>query len=292
MENTVVSVIIPTYNDWDRLSLCLTALANQILPGVSFEIIVVNNNGSAAPADINIPENCKIIDETRPGSYAARNTGIKNAVGEIIAFTDSDCIPDKYWLSNAVQYLKNNPDVGRIAGAVELFYKSKKLLPVELYEKIFAFDQERYATRDNTAVTANLITYKSSFDNAGLFNDALLSGGDNEWSLRAQIKGITIKYAANVVVYHPARSHVNELVSKAKRVGGGQAAFTKRGKHGLLSLLYDLRPPLKSIGVINKRGADLNLIQKSIVFSLRYYLSVITAYEKFRVLSGKAPRRE
>jgi GT2 family glycosyltransferase len=120
-----------------------------------------------------------------------------------------------------------------------------------------------------------------------------MSGGDYEWSKRAQNAGIEIQYAKSVSVNHPARYFINELVYKAKRVGGGQAMFSKLQDENifnrLLRLIYDLRPPVRSIPVINKRGDDLDFMQKTSVFFMRYYLSVITAYEKFLVGSGKKP---
>ncbi|MDN3550476.1 glycosyltransferase [Mucilaginibacter aquaedulcis] len=296
MPNTFVTVIIPTYNDWDCLSLCLDALSVQSYPHELFEIIVVNNKpGSVPPAGFRVPDNCKIIDEAKPGSYASRNAGINIAKGEIIAFTDSDCIPDKNWLIEGVAYMLSNPQIGRIAGRIDLFYRSPKLVNVELYEKIYAFNQELYVKNDATAVTANIFTYKKSFDVAGLFNENLMSGGDYEWSVRAQKAGIPIHYVDTAIVNHPARYNLDELVTKAKRVGGGQAKFSADGKDSLLKtitrFIYDLRPPVKSITLINSRGKDLSLLQKLTVFQLRYYLSIVTAYEKFLVRKGKTPSR-
>jgi glycosyltransferase involved in cell wall biosynthesis len=99
-----VSIIIPTYKDWARLSLCLQALANQTYDSNFFEIIVVNNyTADKVPEDYFIPKNCKIVVEGQPGSYVASNAGIKlSKLARSSAFTDSDCIPDEDWISNAV----------------------------------------------------------------------------------------------------------------------------------------------------------------------------------------------
>lgn len=296
MSSTFVTVIIPTYNDWDCLALCLAALSQQSYPEDLFEIIVINNKPSSKlPEGYKLPQNCLVIDEHKPGSYAARNAGLNISKGEIIAFTDSDCIPDKDWIKNAVTYMLANPDVGRIAGKIELFYRSSKLVDVELYEKVYAFNQELYVKSDSTAVTANIFTYRSSFDKVGFFDDSLMSGGDYEWSVRAQKGGITIHYLDSAIVKHPARYHLEELLKKAKRVGGGQAKFTASEKANPVKLLfrfiYDLRPPIKSVKLINTRGKDLSLNQKLIVFRLRYHLSIVTAYEKFLVSQGKNASR-
>jgi GT2 family glycosyltransferase len=296
MHKFFVSVIIPTYKDWDCLSLCLDALGRQSYPPELFEIIVVNNMPSLpAPGNYKLPGNCIVIDEHKPGSYASRNAGIRIAKGEIIAFTDADCIPDMDWLTNGISFMEQNPDVGRVAGKIELFYKSANLVDVELYEKVYAFNQELYVKNDATAVTANIFTYKKSFDLVGLFDENLMSGGDYEWSVRAQKGGIAIRYLDTAKVKHPARYDIQELLKKAKRVGGGQAKFTNGRSQNrfemILRFIFDLRPPVKTIKIIKERGSDLNFSQKVTVFRLRYYLSIVTAYEKFLVKSGKSASR-
>lgn len=295
MNNKEVSIIIPTYKDWDRLSLCLNSLREQTYNHQLFEIIVVNNYAEdKIPAGYDIPPNCKVVTEKTPGSYAARNAGILLATGSIIGFTDSDCIADEDWIANAVKFLESN-DCDRIAGRINLYYHSKKLTEAELYEKIYAFNQDIYVNQDGTGVTGNMFSYRHVFDKVGLFKEDLLSGGDYEWSIRARDAGFKIKYVDNAIINHPARHNLSELISKAKRVGGGQAGFGKpedKNKFkSIINLIYDLRPPIKSIRLIQKKGKDLHLAEKILVFYIRYYLSVITAREKFMVNLGKAAQR-
>ena len=97
-----VTVIIPTYNDWNRLDKCLLALSNQTYLQKNFEVVVINNNSlDAAPENIK-KYNFTMHTENKPGSYASRNKGICIAKGDILAFTDSDCIPNLYWIERAV----------------------------------------------------------------------------------------------------------------------------------------------------------------------------------------------
>lgn len=295
MSKPLITVVIPTYKDWARLAKCLEALAAQTFPQERMEIIVVNNHpDDSAPEGFKVPGNCTIIRETRPGSYAARNAALGRAQAEIIAFTDSDCVPDEHWIAEGLAFLRENDQVGRIAGRIKLFYKSDEPSLVECYEQVYAFNQDIYVKRDGTGVTANMFVRRSLFDTVGLFNDQLLSGGDYEWSVRARKAGYAIKYADKAVVYHPARHRMTELVGKAKRVGGGQASFKGNGKSAAAAsvrLLYDLRPPVKSWRLIGRKGKTLSLGQKLSVAGIRYYLSLVSAFEKFRVQSGKEPSR-
>jgi glycosyltransferase involved in cell wall biosynthesis len=101
--NPYVSIIIPTYRDWNRLGMCLEALKKQSYPKENTEIIIINNDPEdLIPVDFKGNKNITIMNAARNGSYAARNTGLKIAKGEIIGFTDSDCIPNTDWISKAV----------------------------------------------------------------------------------------------------------------------------------------------------------------------------------------------
>ena len=115
-----VSVIIPVFNDTEKLQLCLKALENQTYPQELYEIIVIDNN-----SDRNITEVTKqfkqvsLTQESKRGSYAARNQGIKIARGDLLAFTDSDCIPTANWLENGVNKLLLVSNCGIVAGKID-----------------------------------------------------------------------------------------------------------------------------------------------------------------------------
>ncbi len=91
-----VSVIIPVYNDAGRLRICLAALHKQTYDSDRYEIIVIDNGSDPSPVMDNLKvefDNVVYDQELTPGSYAARNKGITIAKGDVIAFTDADCIP-------------------------------------------------------------------------------------------------------------------------------------------------------------------------------------------------------
>lgn len=295
MNSILVSIIIPTYNDWNRLLLCINALSNQTFQQEKFEIIIVNNNPmDTVPPNFTIPDNCTIITEESPGSYAARNAGLKIAKGEIIGFTDSDCIPDTNWIKNAVEYLSNNKTCSRVAGKIEIFFKSAKPTIAELYDKLYAFNQKEYIAHSGTSVTANLFTYKYIFDKIGYFKQDLMSGGDFSWGTLAHENGYKVDYVDNVIVNHPARENMKELIKKEKRVGGGQAIFLKKNRNSLLNFFEftkDLIPRLNSLKFIYTNGKSLSVSDKIYIYIMRQYLIAIRAYERLRVQTGKKVNR-
>lgn len=295
MSSILVSIIIPTYNDWKRLSLCINALESQNFSRDMFEVIIANNNPhDHHPKDLSIPANFKIITEETPGSYAARNAALRIAKGEIIGFTDSDCIPDQNWIKNAVEHFQNNKTCSRIAGKVAIFFKSTDPTTAELYDRLFAFNQKSYVENSGTGVTANLFTYKYVFDKVGYFNDDLMSGGDFLWGTVAHKNGFKIDYVESVVVNHPARKDLSELVKKEKRVGGSQAHFLgKKNKKVFyfFKFLKELLPDLKTAKYVFINVKELSIKDRITIFSLRWYLVNIRNYEKFRVRLGKKANR-
>lgn len=89
-----VSVVIPVFNDAERLEMCLRALEDQTYPADRYEVILVDNGSDASMEGLAAGfAGTRVAYEDRPGSYAARNKGVSLARGEVVAFTDSDCVP-------------------------------------------------------------------------------------------------------------------------------------------------------------------------------------------------------
>jgi glycosyltransferase involved in cell wall biosynthesis len=243
---TFVSVIIPTYKDWNRLKLCIDALIKQTYPQDQFEVIVVNNgHGDSCPFEL-LAANIKIIEEAKPGSYAARNAGIRIAKGEILAFTDSDCIPDRDWLKNAIAEFDKHPDLDRIAGAVNIFPIKENPSYINKYESMYAIRQDKYAALGKAA-TANFLVRAKLFNTVGLFIDSVFSGEDHEWNLRASDLGFTIAYGNDCIVSHPARNK-RQILSKTKRLLPRHIQKNAPHASWLTLWIYGLfliRPPFK-----------------------------------------------
>ena len=220
-----VSVIIPVFNDAERLRICLTALEQQTYPRSSYEVIVVDNGSNKGQ---NISDlvaqfgQAKAAYESIIGSYAARNKGISLATGDVLAFTDADCIPALNWLENGVKTLLEQPDCGLVAGEVAIFFKdSTRPRVVELYEQVYAFPQKAFIEKHKFGVTANIFTFRVVMNHAGLFNASLKSGGDVDLGQRVLSLGYPQIYADNVCVAHPALYSWQQLYKKHLRIAGG-----------------------------------------------------------------------
>lgn len=284
MPHTFVSIIIPTYHDWDGLSKCLEALKKQTLGTAKFEIIIINNDpADNPPSTFPLPPNATLIPEKKRGSYAARNKGIRSSKGDVLAFTDSDCIPSEKWLENALNHFKDDQELKRLSGKIELFFKNHPdLTAAELYEKEFAFRQKEYA-KDGTAATANMFCRTEIFNKVGLFDENLISGGDFEWNLRAERMGYELRYADDVVVCHPARSSLSEIWKKSVRVYRGTYKIKNYDNEGLFFKLfyglYLLRPRIPVIKRVGKKYSFAAMIKIITVKYVHDFAQMITHYK-------------
>jgi len=293
MDFPFVSIIIPTYREWHLLTRCLEALSVQSYPLARFEVIVVNNDpADPVPSFIHFPGQLLILNETTAGSYAARNTGVLHAKGEIIGFTDSDCVPDKNWIANAVAYLQAHPGCSRVAGDIRIMYRGARPTVVEMYNRIYAFPQQWLIANGGGSITGNLFTYKRVFDAVGGFDEKLLSMGDVAWGKLAQNAGFKVHYVDNVIVDHPSRD-LGALIKKERRHGGGAANMIQQENYisGIVNLVYQFRPRVRSLRFMLGRRKDLRVRDRIFIPLLRYYLLNIRAVEKFKVQRGKAPNR-
>lgn len=289
------SIIIPVYRDRERLELCLNRISEFTKSNFEFEVLVVNNDPKNPSLGINtsqFPFFIKELFEPIPGSYAARNKGIKGARGEVLAFSDSDCLPDSNWLQKAYEIFKEDlkKEIGVLTGPVPLFFRDPDhLSPAELYEKYTGgFTTEVYA-REGKAITANWFSYKSVIQEFGGFNSELKSNGDSELSGRISEK-YKIHYHPGLIVHHPARYHTLELVSKYKRLLGGTYIRRFQGNpkgfrnHFIKFLWARYRFALKRLFTLSpKESLSILLICHAINRgALREYFSLINGGETKR----------
>ena len=286
------SIIIPTYEDWPRLQMCLDALAAQTLPADQFEVLVANNNRTPeVPGDLRLPSNATVIWAEKPGSYAARNVAMRNAGGEVFFFTDSDCIPDREWVRLGVERLAALPKSDRIAGCVELFPAGPGWAAEEIYDRLVWLKQTEYA-KSGWGTTANLIVRRKLFDAVGPFDDTLFSGGDREWNLRANAKGSKVHYDAQVIIKHPARGTFAELALKRRRLTGGRhKRQAKSIKRFLPPILLLLPSPVAILKMLGQPGLPLSTRLDLVKIDYRLRLVAFKEFVRLRYSSFRGERR-
>jgi len=215
-----VSVIIPVLNNAAGLAKCLEALARQEYPSDKYEILVVDNGSSDNVEDVvEAHSRAIMLFEDYPSQAAARNRGILAAKGGILAFTDSDCIPERNWIEKGTEMLIDVPGCEYVGGKISLFFQDpRKPTACELFEFLFAFPQEAYIREKGYSTTANLFACKSLFHAVGLFKRKSCTGSDEEWGKEVHARGYRQLYAEGAVIRHPARRTWKDLSRKQARI--------------------------------------------------------------------------
>lgn len=233
--NPTVTVIVPVYNDVERLRMCLVALATQDYDG-DFDIVVADNASTddIATAIPGGDPRFVVVREMKRGSYAARNAAVRQATGSVLAFTDADCIPRSDWLTNAVSTLIDEADpTDAVGGAINLLYRhpAGPTTGPELFEySEGGFDQELYVSKLHFSATANLVVWRRVFNAVGEFDPSLQSGGDLEWGQRLHKMGLRMNYSSRAVVDHPSRPSWSQLTAKTLRIANGRVDLMRQAE--------------------------------------------------------------
>lgn len=226
-----VSVVIPHYNDLDGLRKCHARLLEQTWPAARFEIVVADNNsrcgieavGEAAPR-------ATVVAATTQGAGPARNAGVAASRGEVLAFLDSDCVPEPEWIAEGVAALRLHDFVG---GQVVVLPRSPaRPNPVEAFEMVFNFDFRRYIQQVGFTGTGNMFVPRRVFDQVGAFRTGVSE--DVDWSFRARDLGYRLGYAERSVVGHPARRSWAELRGRWSRMVSEHYATSRERRFGRL----------------------------------------------------------
>lgn len=219
-EGKRVSVIVPVWNNPEQLRLCVEALKAQDFPADDYEIVVVDNGSTDDTADRARAMGVRVLVERKPGSYAARNHGIAETGGDYLAFTDSDCIPDRRWLSTAVARADREPGIGVVAGRIVLFNESGDANGwAQSYESLVAFPQQQ--AKLGTCATANWLSPRRVIADMGGFDETVKSGGDHHMGMRIRAAGLNLVYEPEMIVRHPTRATFGALLAKRRRLTGG-----------------------------------------------------------------------
>lgn len=209
------AVIIPHYNDVTRLVRCLDALKSQDRTLV--EIIVADNASTVSLDDVRRQFDwVRFVTEPNKGAGAARNGGVAATTAPWLFFLDSDCVPDPDWLAQA-KACAQDENQAICGGFVGVFHETPPPQSgAEIFEAVFAFDQETYVLKKGFSVTANLIIPRDTFESVGPFKVGVSE--DFEWCLRATAAGFRLRYAPALRVMHATRPDWTSLHKKWRRL--------------------------------------------------------------------------
>ncbi|MFU8867008.1 glycosyltransferase [Natronococcus sp.] len=286
-----LSIIIPVYNDPDGISNTLRSLRKQTCSVDGYEIIVVDNDSTDETRQIAAEiaadtKNTIVVDETDvQSSYAARNTGIEYASGEILAFVDADMTVPATWVEELLALFERRA-VDYVGCDVKLYIEGSETI-IGKYNVATGFAIEHYVTERNFAPTCCLAVRRAVLSDVGSFDSNLISSGDLEFGQRVAAAGYTQYFAGELTMYHPARKTVSALRSKALRVGRGHEQLsTKYSEYSDARPITDPRnvlPPHP--GNFRKRLTGSHSVSTLLAFYLLAYIY------KLHLLAGRIIER-
>ena len=219
----MISVVVPTRDRPEALARCLAALAHQ--RGAELEIVVVDDSGRGG---VTAP-GARVVRAGGNGPAAARNLGARAARGDVVCFTDDDCVPAPDWARRlaaacavggaAAGTTIADPAAGPAAAAAQLLTNSLTLST---------------STRDGAtlrfAPTCNLACHARAL--RGLpFDESfpLAAGEDREWCARIAAGGVPLHHVPEAVVVHRPQLGLGGLLRQGLRYGRGAVGFRRSG---------------------------------------------------------------
>ncbi len=152
-------MVIPVKDRRELLGRALDGLAAQTYP--DFEVVVVDDgstdgSGELARERVILGRPVRVLDGGGSGAVAARTLGVDAAEGELLAFTDSDCVPSPRWLELAVEAVDAGADLvnGRTI-------PDRPVLPLE---------RSMGSGLEGLYPTCNVVYRRDAFDRAGRFD--------------------------------------------------------------------------------------------------------------------------
>ncbi len=238
-----VSVVVPVLNAARTLSRCLGALVQ--LDPAPIEILVVDNGStddSRAIAERFAASHraitVRVLDAPRRGASIARNVGVRQAAGAVIAFTDADCAPEPSWLAPLMRPFAD-PRTAAVAGRV-VGDPGHSLLEIfsSLYTLQLPAEQQVHTTFTPFAggfPTANLAIRREGFMTVQGFDERVaIYGEDYDLCARIYAEGWQIVYEPGAVVRHHHRTSLQSVLKQAYGFGRSHAyVIQKHFPHGL-----------------------------------------------------------
>ena len=230
-----ISIIIPVKNRPQDIRECLTASTLLDYPKDKVEMIVVNDGSTDATAEVIQTFGMKAIHVPESmGASACRNLAAREAKGDLLGFTDSDCVPHPLWLKDLCPYF-NDEGIGIVGGYVSNFYNRSAL---DRYEEVksslnmgalpFRVGEDQVSS--SYVPSCNLIIRKGAFFEAGGFREDLTVGEDVDLCWRTRKLGYHLLYTPRGKVEHKHRNNLLHMLMRRYDYGTSEAILHRMHK--------------------------------------------------------------
>jgi len=257
-----VSVVVCAYNAERTIDQCLASLAALNYP--DYEVIVVNDG--SRDRTLEIAEGygfCRIISQPNKGLSVARNVGAEAASGEIVAYTDSDCVADPDWLS----YLVAKMEASNLAACGGPNFPPPEDALVPAVVAVAPGGPTHVLISDEVAehiAGCNMAFAREALLRLGGFDPIYRAAGDDvDICWRFQDAGYVIGFSPAAVVWHFRRNTVSAYFNQQR--GYGKAEALVYAKH---PFRFNLLGQAKWLGrIYGDLSASLLLSRRPLIYS-------------------------
>ena len=215
----MISVIIPAKNAADTIADCLRAILLQRYVATDYEIIVVDDGSTDQTAEIANSMRVRVIHQDNAGPAAARNVGADAAYGDILAFTDADCVPSPEWL----HYITLPFQDPQVIGTKGTYRTNQSKFVPRFVQQEYEYKYRRMSRQESIDF---IDTYSAAYrrkvflENGGFESAfAVPSVEDQELSFRLARKGYRLVFAPKAVVYHQHDKGMREYIRRKLGIG-------------------------------------------------------------------------
>ena len=231
-----ICVIIPARGRAEKIERCIRSILEVRYPKT--EIIIVDDGLGGDPLRLldNFKDRIKIFKSGLKGPSYARNLAAKNTDAPLLAFTDSDCIVDREWLTELTKGLQEYPDAVSCGGAQKIPDDASAFEKrVYLFMKNVGFvtDYMRGSGGEevievNHNASCNVMYKREAFLKENGFMEGLWPGEDVEFDYRLRKKGYRIVFNPKAIVYHYRPDDIKKFSDMMYRYGKVQALLVKK----------------------------------------------------------------
>ncbi len=221
-----ISVVVCTHNGAETLPECLDRLNDLSYP--DFETIVVCDGSCDCSAAIARERGVAVIETEHRGLSHARNRGIREAQGEIVAFLDDDAYPDADWLHYLAAGFRDQSNAG--VGGPNLPPDDERLVADCVAAAPGGPIHVLVSDREAEHVPGcNMAFRKSALEEIGGFDERFHTAGDDvDMCWRLQQAGKTLGFSAGAVVMHRRRDSVRRYLRQQYGYGKAEALLERK----------------------------------------------------------------
>ncbi len=242
----MISVVVPAWNAAGTLPALLEALAAQT---AEHELVVVDAGSTDATGELASAAGARVVAAPKRNRSAARNLGVAEGAGDLIAFTDADCVPAPAWAELIGRCLSAS---ALAAGPIRIRTRPQPNM-AERFDLLWRYPQERYAAA-GIAASANLGIRRDAFEAVGGYDARFHHGEDVDLCLRAADAGFELGWCPDAEVVHPAASALRAVARRGFE-HGASARRLARAYPGRAGRRYWTSP-----GGLLRRGAALRAL--------------------------------